>query len=135
MGYLSDVSFSADGYLLGNYTNGVQENLAFIPLSRFKSSEVLSSSGGDPLLYNMPFVNAQDDQAEPETELSDNFFGYFKPGSGVAGSLMPNTLEYSNVDISKEMVRLIKYQRTIQLNSRVVQTADQILQLASQMKG
>jgi flagellar hook protein FlgE len=53
----------------------------------------------------------------------------------MSGNLVPYALEMSNVDISKEMVNLIKYQRAIQLNSRTVQTADQILQQAIQLKG
>jgi flagellar hook protein FlgE len=126
-GYLTNVEFSSDGYLLGNYSNKSQAKLAFIPLARFRSTEALASTSTDPLLYQIPVNEA----GTPDI----NFFGYFKPGQGMSGNLVPYALEMSNVDISKEMVNLIKYQRAIQLNSRTVQTADQILQQAIQLKG
>ncbi len=126
-GYLTNVEFSMDGYLLGNYSNQVQLKLAFIPLARFRSSEALKSTSTDPLLYEISRNNV----GIPDT----NFYGYFKPGQGMSGNLVPYALEISNVDISKEMVNLIKYQRAIQLNARTVQTADQILQQAVQLKG
>ncbi|MFW6262713.1 MAG: flagellar hook-basal body complex protein [Thermotogota bacterium] len=126
-GFLTDVEFSSDGYLLGNYSNQIQEKLAFIPLARFRSTEALTSTSTNPLLYQVPV----DEGGTPDI----NFYGYFKPGQGMSGNLVPYALEMSNVDISKEMVNLIKYQRAIQLNSRTVQTADQILQQAIQLKG
>ena len=126
-GYLTNVEFSMDGYLLGNYSNQVQLKLAFIPLARFRSSEALKSTSTNPLLYEISRNNV----GIPDT----NFYGYFKPGQGMSGNLVPYALEISNVDISKEMVNLIKYQRAIQLNARTVQTADQILQQAVQLKG
>ena len=126
-GYLTNIEFSSDGYLLGNYSNEVQEKLAFIPLARFRSTEALASTSTNPLLYQVPVNQA----GTPDI----NFYGYFKPGQGMSGNLVPYALEMSNVDISKEMVNLIKYQRAIQLNARTVQTADQILQQAIQLKG
>jgi flagellar hook-basal body protein len=126
-GILTGVEFSSDGYLLGNYSNQNQIELAFIPLSRFRSTEALASTSSNPLLYEIKY----DDQ----DTVGQNFYGFFKPGQGMTGSLVPYALESSNVDISKEMVNLIKYQRAIQLNARTVQTADQILQQAIQLKG
>jgi len=126
-GYLTNVEFSSDGYLLGNYSNKIQAKLAFIPLARFRSTEALVSTSTNPLLYQVPVNEA----GTPDI----NFYGYFKPGQGMSGNLVPYALEMSNVDISKEMVNLIKYQRAIQLNARTVQTADQILQQAVQLKG
>jgi len=126
-GYLTNIEFSSDGYLLGNYSNQAQLRLAYIPLARFRSSEALKSTASDPLLYEISF----DNDNLPDT----NFYGYFQPGQGMSGNLVPFALEISNVDISKEMVNLIKYQRAIQLNARTVQTADQILQQAVQLKG
>jgi len=126
LGILRDFEFSSDGYLLGNYSNETQVKLAFIPISRFRSPEALGSSSSNPLLYG---INYEDTGA-----VDSNFYGFFEAGQGMTGSVIPKALEYSNVDISKEMVNLIKYQRAMQLNSRTVQTADQILQQAIQLK-
>ncbi len=126
-GYLMNIEFSSDGYILGNYSGEFQLKLAFVPLARFRSTEALASTSSNPLLYELPLNGV----GSPDI----NFYGYFKPGQGMSGNLVPYALEISNVDISKEMVNLIKYQRAIQLNARTVQTADQILQQAVQLKG
>ncbi|MDD4781456.1 MAG: flagellar hook-basal body protein [Tissierellia bacterium] len=44
-------------------------------------------------------------------------------------------LETSNVEISEEMVDLINIQRAFQLNSRIIQTADEIEQTINSLKG
>ncbi len=125
-GSLTGIQFSSSGYLLGNYSNGEQLRLGFIPLATLRSTEALNHTSSNPLLYEIPITNGA---------LDENFYGLYKPGRGLTGNLIPSALEISNVDISKEMVNLIKYQRAIQLNARTVQTADQILQQAIQLKG
>jgi flagellar basal-body rod protein FlgG len=50
------------------------------------------------------------------------------PGQDGAGTLLQNFLEGSNVDPVKELVTLIKTQRSFELNSQSIQTADQALQ-------
>jgi len=44
-------------------------------------------------------------------------------------------LEASNVEASEEMVKLIQIQRAFQLNSNVIQTADQIEQVINSLRG
>ncbi|WP_317931638.1 flagellar basal-body rod protein FlgG [Halioxenophilus sp. WMMB6] len=48
------------------------------------------------------------------------------------GEIMQGTLENSNVDIVEEMVNMITTQRVYELNSKVVSTADQMLQYITQ---
>jgi len=50
------------------------------------------------------------------------------PGIGGAGSLGPGTLEMSNVDLSQTFTNMITAQRGFQANSRVISTADEMLQ-------
>lgn len=50
------------------------------------------------------------------------------PGQGVAGGLMQHFLEASNVDVVKEMTDMISAQRAFEMNSKVVQAVDQLLQ-------
>ena len=50
-------------------------------------------------------------------------------------NLIQGYIETSNVEISEEMVDLIKIQRTFQLNSRIIQTADEIEQTINSLRG
>lgn len=55
-----------------------------------------------------------------------------QPGSSGFGSVAQNTLENSNVDVVEEMVNMITTQRTYEMNSKVIATADQMLQFITQ---
>lgn len=54
------------------------------------------------------------------------------PGQNGAGTLVQNALENSNVDVVEELVDMITTQRAYEMNSRVISTADQMLQFISQ---
>lgn len=54
------------------------------------------------------------------------------PGENGMGSLLQGQLEGSNVDIVEEMVNMITTQRAYEMNSKVVSTADQMLQNIAQ---
>jgi flagellar basal-body rod protein FlgG len=56
------------------------------------------------------------------------------PGDNGAGQLYSGQLETSNVDPVKELVTLIKTQRSFELNSQSIQTADQALQTIANIK-
>lgn len=56
------------------------------------------------------------------------------PGEQGRGTLMQGSIEQSNVDIVEEMIGMISAQRAYEINSKVVTTADQMLQAASQMR-
>ena len=48
---------------------------------------------------------------------------------------MKGFLELSNVEVSEEMVKIIQIQRAFQLNSNVIQTADEIEQVINSLRG
>jgi len=54
------------------------------------------------------------------------------PGENGLGEILQGTLENSNVDIVEEMVNMITTQRVYEMNSKVVSTADQMLQFITQ---
>lgn len=56
------------------------------------------------------------------------------PGDGGSGHVRQGHLEGSNVELAEEIVQLILAQRAFQLNGRVLQTADQMLELASNIR-
>ena len=55
-------------------------------------------------------------------------------GENGTGQLLQNYLESSNVDPVKELVSLIKTQRSFELNSQSIQTADQALQTIGNLR-
>ena len=56
------------------------------------------------------------------------------PGETGLGSIAQGFLEMSNVSVVDEMVNMITAQRAYETNSKVVQTADEMLQLANNLK-
>jgi flagellar basal-body rod protein FlgG len=56
------------------------------------------------------------------------------PGTENLGTIAQGFLEQSNVDVVKEMVDMIVTQRAYELNSKTVQTADEMLGLANNLK-
>ena len=56
------------------------------------------------------------------------------PGSEGLGAINQGFLEMSNVNVVEEMVNMIVSQRAYELNSKAIQTADEMLQLANNIK-
>ncbi|MCB2184842.1 MAG: flagellar basal-body rod protein FlgG [Deltaproteobacteria bacterium] len=56
------------------------------------------------------------------------------PGVGEYGTIAAGFLEMSNVAVVDEMVNMIVAQRAYESNSKAIQTSDQMLQLANQLK-
>jgi flagellar basal-body rod protein FlgG len=57
-----------------------------------------------------------------------------EPGADGRGTLLQGAVEQSNVDIVEEMIGMISAQRSYEINSKVITTADDMLRAASQMK-
>jgi flagellar basal-body rod protein FlgG len=68
-----------------------------------------------------------------ETEASGNPVTG-RPGENGTGVILQGYLESSNVDPVKELVTLIKTQRSFELNSQSIQTADQALQTIGNLR-
>jgi flagellar basal-body rod protein FlgG len=49
------------------------------------------------------------------------------PGLNGLGTLMQGALETSNVNVVEELVSMIETQRAYEMNSRAIETADQML--------
>ncbi|VAW38591.1 Flagellar hook protein FlgE [hydrothermal vent metagenome] len=49
------------------------------------------------------------------------------PGTNGLGSIAPNALEQSNVDLGTEFVKLITVQRGFQANAKIITTTDDML--------
>lgn len=55
------------------------------------------------------------------------------PGSNGLGSLMQGYVETSNVNVVQELVTMIQTQRAYEMNSKAIQTSDQMLQRLGQL--
>ena len=55
------------------------------------------------------------------------------PGSNGLGSLMQGFMETSNVNVVQELVTMIQTQRAYEMNSKAIQTSDQMLQKLAQL--
>ena len=53
---------------------------------------------------------------------------------GVEASVVQGFLESSNVDVAQELIQMIMAQRAYELNSKVVQAADEALQMAANLR-
>ena len=56
------------------------------------------------------------------------------PGEDGVGTLVQGFIEMSNVDVVEEMVSMIMAQRAYEINSKAIQTADSMLQIANNLK-
>ena len=56
------------------------------------------------------------------------------PGTDGMGGLAQNYLEMSNVKVVEEMVNMIVAQRAYEVNSKAVQTSDEMLQMSNSLK-
>jgi flagellar basal-body rod protein FlgG len=57
-----------------------------------------------------------------------------RPGTNGMGYLAQGEIESSNVNIVDEMVNMITAQRAYETNSKVIQTSDQMMQSAVNLK-
>jgi flagellar basal-body rod protein FlgG len=115
----SNVSIDQQGNVTYTPQTGTKTQTAGqIPLYQFVNPQGLNLMGGS-------IYTETDASGPPLTS---------KPGENGAGTLQSGFLEESNVDPVKELVSLIKTQRSFELNSQSIQTADQVLQTVDNIK-
>jgi len=111
-GFLESLSVDTDGVLTGQYSNGQIIYLNRVALAKFNNEQGLTKIGGN--LWSATRASGP--------ALTDH------PGLNGLGSISPNSLEQSNVDLASEFVRMITTQRGFQANSRIITTVDTMLQ-------
>ncbi len=111
-GYLDSFAIDGNGIVTGQYTNGLEEEIAQIALASFANPSGLSREGGG--LY------------QPSANSGDANVG--AAGTGGRGELAAGSLEMSNVDLSEEFTDMIRTQRGFQGNSSTITTSDEMLQ-------
>ena len=110
-GDLQSVVVDTDGVITGQYSNGQVIPLFRVAMAKFQNAQGLYKEGGN--LFRETRLSG-----DPTTS---------KPGSNGLGSISPNSLEQSNVDIANEFVKMITTQRGYQANSKIITVTDQML--------
>jgi len=112
------VSISADGIVTATIPgNTAPQPMGTIALANFVNPAGLEPKGGN--LYAETAASGQ-----PATGT---------PGANGLGTVMQGFVETSNVNIVQELVNMIQTQRAYEMNSKAVQTSDQMLQKLSQI--
>lgn len=117
-GSFSSVSIQQNGNVQVNYDNGSSRVLAQVPVVTFASPDSLKRRDGQAFSATNESGTARVNQ----------------PGANGAGALVTNSLESSNVDIAREFTKLIVAQRAYSANTKMVTTADELLQQTIDMK-
>ena len=111
-GNLTAVDIGADGYVTANYDNGVSRKIAQVAVATFPNPDGLRAASGDVF----------------QVSLDSGTYNLKTAGTGGAGKLSPSTLEASTVDLSKQFSDLIVTQRAYSASSKIITTADEMLQ-------
>ena len=117
-GSFNGVTTNPNGDVVVNFDNGQSRTVARVPLATFADADALQKENG---------------QAYEATNAS-GVAQTVQSGSNGSGTLVTNSTEGSNVDIATEFTKLIVAQRAYSANTKMVTTADQMLQDTLNMK-
>ncbi|WP_455924986.1 flagellar hook protein FlgE [Pseudomonas putida] len=116
-GELSALSVSDTGQLTATFTNGQTNIIGQVALANFANVQGLSPAGGtdwrETYASGVPVIGT--------------------PSTGTMGNLTASSLEDSNVDLTAELVNLIKAQSNYQANAKTISTESTIMQTTIQM--
>jgi flagellar hook protein FlgE len=118
-GTLQSVSISSDGTISGTYSNGKTQSIAQIALAVFQNASGLDKLGSN--LYS--------------SSVSSGDYSTVVAGTGGSGTMTSYALELSNVDLAGQFSAMMISQRAYQANTKVVSTADDMLQSLINMVG
>lgn len=117
-GYLTSLNVNREGYLVGNFSNGIHKDLYQVPLYTFTNEWGLRREGSN----HFSATKQSGDAVEG------------KSGEASFGVVSERTLETSNVDMADQFVKMISTERGFQANSKVITTSDSILQTLINIK-
>ena len=112
VGELSGVLIDEFGYVKASFTNGEERRLYRLPTATFPNPAALDPRSGN--VY-------------AATDLAGQYNLRFA-GTGGAGTIVPASLESANGDIAEEFSKTIVTQRAYSASSKIITTADQMLE-------
>ena len=113
-----NVTIGADGTISAT-VNGSAVKISPITISTFPNPQGLTSMGNNLYTESLASGTAIDGQT---------------PGTNGIGTLQQGYTETSNVSVVEEMVNMIQAQRAYEINSKAIQTSDDMLQMANNMR-
>jgi flagellar hook protein FlgE len=116
-GQISAMNVDATGNLFATYTNGESRTIGQVALTTFANVQGLSPAGGT--MWRETYASGIPVTGAPE--------------SGTLGNITGSALEESNVDLTTELVELIKAQSNYQANAKTISTESTIMQTTIQM--
>lgn len=114
----TNVAISADG----NVTATIPGNVTPQPIGTIALASFVNPAGLEPRGQNLFAETAASGQPNTGT-----------PGLNGLGQLMQGYVETSNVNVVQELVTMIQTQRAYEMNSKAIQTSDQMLQKLGQL--
>jgi flagellar hook protein FlgE len=111
-GSLSAVAIDEDGITTALFDNGETRDIFQVPVITFNNPNGLQERTGN--------VYSETNNSGPSVAL--------EPGRGGAGSISPSALEQSTVDLADEFTRMIVTQRAFSASTRIITTADEMLE-------
>lgn len=117
-GSFSSISTNSAGDIAVNYDNGQSRTIARVPIVTFASPNTLQRQNGQSFTATQASGNPLTQDA----------------GTNGAGGLVTGSIEQSNVDIAQQFSKLIVAQQAYSANTKLVTTADQMLQQTINMK-
>jgi len=116
-GQITNLTIDGSGVLLANFSNNQTKPIGQLALASFTNEQGLQPVGGT---------------GWKET-FASGIPGYDAPETGTLGSIVSNSLEESNVNLTNELVELIKAQSNYQANAKTISTQSTIMQTIIQM--
>jgi flagellar hook protein FlgE len=117
VGQLTSVAIDKEGIVIASYSNGQTQELFKLPLASFANPD-----GLNPVSGNI-FSQTRD---SGEVNLRE-------AGTNGTGSIVAAALEQSNTDLAEQLTDMIVAQRSYQANTKVIKTADELLQALTQL--
>jgi len=116
-GQITNLTIDSSGVMLANFSNYQTKPIGQLALASFTNEQGLQPVGGT---------------SWKETYAS-GIPGYDAPETGTLGAIASNSLEESNVNVTNELVDLIKAQSNYQANAKTISTQSTIMQTIIQM--
>lgn len=116
-GELAGLSVDGTGNMFANFTNGQNKVIGQVAMASFANMQGLAPTGG---------TNWKESFASGTAVIGT-------PDSGIMGNLQSQALEDSNVDLTAELVNLIKAQSNYQANAKTISTESTVMQTIIQM--
>ncbi len=117
-GTLEGIVTGSDGVITGVFDSGHTRPMGKLVMTKFDNPERLTQVGDN--LFNRSLLAGK--------ALVGN------PGIGGMGTIRGETLEQSNVDLSKEFVKMVETQRAFQASAKTVTVSDEMVEMLVQMK-